>query len=314
MMKIVAATDFTDSGRRAVDLASGLASATGAELELAHVVALPPEASRMEHDTEIEPALEALRARLRERVDRAAAQLEQERARCAEKGVECQTRLIEGHPWEAILEEAAQGQADLLIVGAHGARPPRMLANAIKERLLGTTADRVVRHAPCPVMVTTGERPLADLQGARWLVGVDFSPASEAAVRLASRLAEASGGEVTLAHASNPSGLTEQGEQDTNWQRVLREESRKQTERDLRDMAEAEAKGAEVHHGNRVSHGPAAEELAQAVEESNADFLVIGSHGKKGLTRLVLGSTAERSLRLADVPVLVVRPADLGKA
>ncbi|MFW6087842.1 MAG: universal stress protein, partial [Myxococcota bacterium] len=294
--------------------AMGLASATGAQLELAHVVALPPEASRMEHNSEIEPALEALRTRLRERVDQAGAQLEQERARCAEKGVECQTRLIEGHPWEAIIEEAARGQADLLILGAHGAGPPRVLSNAIKERLLGTTADRVVRHAPCPVMAAAGEQPVAKLQGARWLVGVDFSPASEAAVRLASRLAEASGGQVTLAHAAAPSGLGEHDEQDANWRQVLREESRKQTERDLRELAQAESKGAEIHQGNRVSRGPAAEELAQAVKESDADFLVIGSHGKKGLSRLVLGSTAERSLRLADVPVLVVRPADLGKA
>lgn len=308
-MRIVAATDLTAPGRRVVDLASTLARALGAPLTLVHVTDLPPEPSAFGGGAEIEPALEALRDRVRRRVDQAAEGMEAERARCAARGVECEVRLLEGHPWEVILEEATRVEAGLLVVGSHGSgTPSHELRERIKERLLGSTADRVVRHAPCPVLVVTGEAELDDLRGAKWLVGVDFSPASESALRFARELAEQSGGTLVLAHAVAPSGVDLDEGIEPNWQQLLREESRKEAERQLRALAEAEAGGAAVYQGERVSHGPPADELCQALHETGSDVLVVGSHGKKGLTRLLLGSTTERCLRRSDRPILVVGP------
>ncbi|MFW6051683.1 MAG: universal stress protein [Myxococcota bacterium] len=313
-MKIIAATDLTDGSRRVVDLALEIAAATGAELDLCHVVDLPPEPSPLETRSEVEPALEALRARVRERVEKASAALEEERRRCAERGVECRTRLVEGHPWEAVIEEATRAQAALLVVGPHGSNAPTVLREAIRERLLGSTADRVVRHAPCPVLVATGDRPIGNMRGSKWLVGVDFSPASRAAVQLARKLAEPAGAQLVLTHTVPPTGLPEDDTREPTWRQLLREESRKQAEAELRSLAADEGGGADIHQGERASYGPPAEELCRAASETSADLLVLGSHGKKGLTRLLLGSTAERCLRRADIPVLVVKPADTGAA
>lgn len=313
-MRIIAATDLTPSGRRAIDLAAEIASANGGQLELVHVTDLPPERSTLAEGSEIEPALDALRARLRQRVEESAAALEKERARCAARGIECETRLLEGHPWEAIVEEAARWQATLLVVGSHGWRSTKVLRETIRERLLGSTADRAVRFAPCPVLVAIGEGPPEDLRGATWLVGVDFSPASTAAVRLAGRLAAATGGRLALAHAVAPTGIDEEETTEPSWRQVLREESRKEAERRLRKLAEAAGGGTATYEGERISHGPPAQELCTATRETGARILVVGSHGKKGLTRLLLGSTAERCLRLSHVPVLVVRPEDVGAA
>ncbi len=70
--------------------------------------------------------------------------------------------------------------------------------------------------------------------------------------------------------------------------------------------ADAESRGA-VPVRARVLLGDPAAELARFVEEEGCDLLVVGTHGRTGLSRLVLGSVAERVLRRAPVPVLVVR-------
>lgn len=307
-MRIVAPTDFSESGRRVVDLAVELARATGAEMEVIHVACLPPEPSQVETGADIQPALQVFRQRVQRRMEHAADQLQQERTRATEAGVSCTSRLLQGHPWEVIVEEAERSGADLLVVGPHGLHPPRVLREHIRERLLGTTADRVVRHAPCPVLVATGEREAIPLSGRRWLVGTDFSPASLEALRFAHRLADACDGKLVLAHVIPPTGIEDATEVEPTWQQLLREESRKLASAELRALAEAEATGAGVYQEDRLSHGPPAEELCHAVDEMGADFLVVGTHGRKGLSRLLLGSTAERCLRRAPVPVLVVPP------
>jgi nucleotide-binding universal stress UspA family protein len=311
-MRIFAATDLTPSGARVVDLAATLAAAVGGELLVAHVAALPPTPAPGDVGEEIAPAMDALRARLRERIEHATAALDRECVRASKKGVACESRLVEGHPWEVLVTEAAREGADIMVVGSHSAETGHGHGGMV-GRLIGTTADRIVRHAPCPVLVAPEGPAPESLEGARWLVGVDFSPACRSAVQLTTRLARASSGRLMLAHSVATAPYYEGDDVAGGWQAVLREDSRKRAEQALRAMADEAADGA-VYEGNHVTYGSAARELCQAARDTKADVLVVGNHGRGGVARLLLGSTAEKCLRYSPVPVLVVRTMDPGRA
>jgi nucleotide-binding universal stress UspA family protein len=71
--------------------------------------------------------------------------------------------------------------------------------------------------------------------------------------------------------------------------------------------------GGDASFGSVTLHvkiGQPAEGIARLAAEVDADMIVIGTHGRRGLRRLVLGSVAEATVRLAGCPVLVVRPKD----
>lgn len=313
-MRIFAATDLTPAGARVVDLAASLAATVQGEVLLAHVADIPAEPSPAKPSGEVESALESLRERLRQRVQEATAELDAQCRRATDRGVHCETRLLEGHPWEVLVTEAANLGADLMVVGPHAARPEgSKMGDALRGRLLGTTAERVIRHAPCPVLVAPSEDMPPRFEGARWLVGVDFSPASRSALQLTGKLARAGGGQLVLSHVISAPGVDEGEEETTSWRRVLREESRKQALQELRALA-ADVGVQDLHEAEHVLHGPAAEELCRLAESTEAQALVLGTHGRTGVARLLLGSTAEKCLRLARVPVLVVRSMDTGRA
>src|SRR5690606_32684376 len=109
--------------------------------------------------------------------------------------------LIDGRAWEAVVEDASRVDARMVVVGPHGqSGPAEVLRASALEWLLGITADRVVRHAPCPVLVAphTGEMP--QLAGGKWVVALDFEPPSRGALILALRLAKAVGASITAVH------------------------------------------------------------------------------------------------------------------
>ena len=306
MATVVCATDLTAMGHRAVGLALAWAKAAGADLVLLHVADRGDDVADPVPQ-EIRAAVEAMRTRIHARIAAAAKTLETERSRCAAAGVACTVELAEGHPWEAIIEVVDRMAPDLLVVGPHRMLAPDAEPTAtLGERLLGTTADRVVRHAPCPVLVATGVTPdPVEFAGARWVVGVDFSDESLHALRIAKRLADQSHGTLTLTHVVLPPGGRDDDLESRTWQQVLREHSLGDAERRLGALAAAEAPDATV--SQRVSFDRPGNELALAADEQGASVLVVGTHGRTGLARVLLGSVAERCLHVARCPVLVVR-------
>jgi nucleotide-binding universal stress UspA family protein len=144
------------------------------------------------------------------------------------------------------------------------------------------------------------------------LVGTDFSPASDVACRQALGVARRAGARLVLAHAAAlpdvPEGVpaSMQGTAEAYLQ-VLR--GRIADDRThLGEIGDRlSGQGAEVSHV--LVDGFADEGLATAAHDLGADLIVTGSHGRRGLGRLLLGSTAERIVRVATVPVLVARGA-----
>ncbi len=145
----------------------------------------------------------------------------------------------------------------------------------------------------------------------RILVPVDGSPASQHALAMAAGLARESGGRLHVVHVledvSYLTGYDPWGANAGELFRVLRESGQR-----VIDEAQAQARAAGVEAdavlvdelGKRLDSTVA--ELATAWK---ADLVVVGTHGRRGMSRLMLGSGAEQIIRTAPVPVLVAREA-----
>lgn len=202
------------------------------------------------------------------------------------------TYVAEGPAHRMLVERAEALDADLILVGS--------VEVGKYNWTFGSTADRVVRQAPCPVLVL---RPGTPILPHRVLAPVDLSPTSrraiETAFALLSPLEEGPTFELLFALDPIDSAGLRQFRQD---QLVRLAES------ELQRMATVfeSRSGAIVQRKVRVG-GPVTEILAE-VEARHPDLVVIGTHGYGGLERLLLGSVASRVIRSAPTSVLVVPP------
>jgi len=138
----------------------------------------------------------------------------------------------------------------------------------------------------------------------RILVPVDGSRPSEVGTALAIVQAKETGGEIVFANivdVSNILGGIEYA--DIDWPAML-QEARDSGER-LAESAAVEARAAGVRARSLVLEGPIIDRLVNAVEETQATVVVMGSHGRGALARLLRGSTTDGLLRRCPVPVVV---------
>lgn len=136
------------------------------------------------------------------------------------------------------------------------------------------------------------------------LVPLDFSEASRSALRYAASLIRQFGGKLILFYALEPVATP-----DFAYHPLMMQprEASSQAEQRLRKMCDQEGIEPKVIAEIVVRSGTAHAEIARAAQRMNADLIVIATHGHTGLKHVLLGSTAERVVRHARCPVLVVR-------
>jgi nucleotide-binding universal stress UspA family protein len=136
------------------------------------------------------------------------------------------------------------------------------------------------------------------------LVPLDFSQASRSALRYAASLVRQFGGKLTLFYALEPVATP-----DFAYHPLMMQprEASAQAEQHLRKMCEQEGVDPKFIDDIVVRSGTAHAEITRAAERMNADLIVIATHGNTGLKHVLLGSTAERVVRHAHCPVLVLR-------
>lgn len=139
------------------------------------------------------------------------------------------------------------------------------------------------------------------------LVPVDGSATSLLAVSQATELAKAFGSEVTAVYVLDPYPFTGVGADFAYGQAQYLSAATAEANKALEDVNQAMVNsGVTVH--TLVGEGHAVHEgIVRVGEKVGADLIVMGSHGRRGLQKLVLGSVAQRVLQTAHVPVLVVR-------
>jgi nucleotide-binding universal stress UspA family protein len=222
--------------------------------------------------------------------------LEEVRVSVEKQGVQATVEVSPLLAVEAITTVAAERKADLIAMGTRG-------LTGLKHVVLGSVAERTVRHAPCPVLTVKENDTGAPIR--RIVLATDFSAPSEHAREAGVALARHLGAEVHLVHAFDvPLAVVTPYEVAVPDNLIVeaREAARKKLEAELeairRQGIQATAHLAEV---------PAAPAIAEVAREVKADLVVVGTHGRTGFKHVLLGSVAERTIRLAPCAVLTVK-------
>ena len=145
----------------------------------------------------------------------------------------------------------------------------------------------------------------------RILIATDFAESAEHALDYATELARTQAAELVLLHVYVE--LPPYPEVASAQVAAIYEEQRRWVETALEERARR-ARGAGLLARPLVRTGSPAGVIARTAEEEGADMVVVGTHGRSGLDRLLLGSVAERVVRLAPCPVLVVKMKDAATA
>jgi nucleotide-binding universal stress UspA family protein len=222
------------------------------------------------------------------------------------------TKLIRVDNTAGALEEhrVAVG-AGLTVMASHG-------RGAVERAWLGSVADRFVRTTEAPVLLVRA-RPAEETQDLsvdvsfeKVLVPIDGSEFSKAALAPATALAGATGTQYVLVRIIEPpytpgAALLPAGFEFSEKQV---EALRREAEADLEAVAKPlRAQGNAVATVSEFS-APIATGILRLAEKRRVDVIAIATHGRGGITRTVLGSVADKVIRGADCPVLIVRPRD----
>lgn len=285
---IVCATDFSDDAKRALRRAAGLAARAGARLSLVHVVS---ESSLLALRALI--GLSSVETRVREN---ALQRLEDEAqaVRSAHPGLRADVDLRTGQPIGEVLD--ASREADLLVIGAHGQNP-------LRDILIGTTAERLLRHAERPVLVC---RAPGENDYRKVLVALDLSEQSLATLRAARVLApDAALAPVHALELPFEGQFWLAGVPEDEIER-LRTQARAHALRDVRAlMAELGNSAADIEP--RVEAGAAARILIDTAREIDAGLIVVARHARSAVERLFIGSVTRHVLAEAQCDVLVTQ-------
>ena len=219
-------------------------------------------------------------------------------------GLRRQGRSVEpvfafGDPADEIVRTAAA--ADLIVMATHG-------RGAGGRYVFGSVADRVARHAPAAtLLVRGGARPAAAPPLARVVLPLDGSPLAEHAVPAATSLADGLGVPihvVRVVEGDEVRANVQAGAAAAAAYARAHEEHRREAERSVADQVQR-LRNRDLAASGEVRTGPPAAELLAALEAG--DVVVMTTHGRGGLRRWLLGSVAEKLVRFAPGPVLLVR-------
>jgi nucleotide-binding universal stress UspA family protein len=288
---VLVATDFSDTAQAGIDWALELARTHKAQIVLVHGVMLPNRA------TDFVPSPPDLTEKLQEA---ASGRLNEAAERARGRGVEVTTDLRIGLPSQAIIEAAEERNVDLAVLGTRG-------HTGLQHIFLGSTAQRVVQHAHCPVLTVHPGDVDQHRQIRTVLVPTDFSRDAELSTSVALDLLAKQSAATTLVllHVYHlPYEYTAYGSIPTSLDYFKDVEGA--AEERLRELAEPLAsEGLSVRTVAREGYPP--EVIVGEAEAIGADLIALGTHGRSGLTHLLLGSTAERVVQHASCPVLTVR-------
>jgi len=218
-------------------------------------------------------------------------------ARASERGVPTVTEVLQGEPYRTIVDYAETYDVDLVIMPTHGRR-------GLERFLLGSTTERVVRRSDVPVLTIRPDEDVtvrypyrtvliptdgSDPANAALGVGLDVASATSAAVHLLSVVDVTSLG--VDVRADIQSTALEEGARE-----ILDAAAERATEAGVDPAATA------VEFGGSITR-----EIRAYVADHDVDLVVVGTHGRTGFDRYVLGSVTEQLVRTASVPVLTVR-------
>jgi nucleotide-binding universal stress UspA family protein len=277
LSKVLVAIDGSEFSAGAIRVATELARAPGALLVVLNVLPARHGSDVMGVDTRLAEQEEALKL-----VQGTVAGVEA-------SGVKTLAVTHRGRsPAQGIVTAAKEHNADMIVIGRRG-------KYSLARAMLGGAVAKVIGSALCPVLVTPRASKMWER---RILLATDGSPASETATKIAARLARARNLPLTVVSVEVPKHSPER-----------QAEAAKIVER---TVAALRAEGIDAD--GKVGHGLPPDEIQAIVGETGADLIVIGSEGRTGLGRVLLGSNSEAVIARTTCPVLVATAAMAGSA
>jgi nucleotide-binding universal stress UspA family protein len=291
--RILCPVDFSDFSRNALDHAVAIARWYEADVTALHV--LPSMTAFMPPTGEgLYPPLVFTEQDLRQFRDELT-------AFARESGdARLTATVVQGSPVIEIVRCAEQLPADLLVVGTHG-------RSGLDRLMLGSTTEKLLRRAPCPVLTVPRRAPDVvplDAPFTRVVCAVDFSPASLRALTLAQALAGEAPATLWVVHVLEPVSIFEPVAAPGRGLPAVNADLRRETLHRLEGLIAADAR-AFTEISEVVAAGKAYREILRIAGEQSADLIVIGAHGGPvGLP--AFGSTTTHVVREALCPVLTV--------
>lgn len=290
---ILVAQDLTAFSRRALQSGLSIASRFGGRIHHVHVAG-PGEEDREES--------RSLQSRLEDELNEVlGASSEGTEAGTGFEEVEVIHEVLPNEdPAGTIVNHAYDRDIDLVVVGTHGRRGLRRL-------LLGSVAEEILHRAPCPVLAVRESALTPPIE--RVLTPVDFSEHSMRALRYGREIAGRFGAEIDLLHVLKdlPTSPTFYGDNTDSLYYDYDPDIEDRVRDRLRQLWDSVG-GPETDHAEHASLGSPPSAITDLAEERAAELIVMGTRGQTGIERLLLGSVAERVLRTAGLPVLIVRP------
>ncbi len=293
---ILFATDGSQGSAAAEAYAFALARSWGASLAVLHVLEFP---------SGLDPESPVNRLYLAELMKQATQELVELKARAADRGILVETKIATGIPSEEVLAAATDEEPDLVVVGTRG-------RTGLAHVLLGSTAERIIRAAPCPVLAVHTERYEKGKAGGashtpwgiqRILVPIDFSDCSLDALEYGALVAQRCKASIRILHVLEPVSY---GLDFTLPHVAKRDADRTAITKRLSDLTAALTSSGLVSDCV-ISGGLPADSILNAALAPDVGLIVMGTHGRRGLSHALFGSVAEFVLRKSSCPVLTVR-------
>ncbi|SEP18654.1 Nucleotide-binding universal stress protein, UspA family [Halogranum amylolyticum] len=278
--RILLPTDGSEASSIAAEAAVSLADQFDAELHVIHV---------LEHDETSTDNVDSP-TRYGEEAVQAAVEL------ATSSGVEATRAVIEKRKsiHQEILTYTDEHSIDCIVMGTRG-------RSGLNRLLLGSVAEQTLRESPVPVM-TVHEETVIDPDIGSILVPTDGSECAHTAVDHAGELARSVDATLHVIYVVE-TGQVING----NRVRKLREALEEIGEKALDLALDQVQSSTYLPTETSIVNGPPYIEIVRYAEEHDVDCIVMGTHGRKGIRRFLLGSVTERVIRRADVPVISVK-------
>jgi nucleotide-binding universal stress UspA family protein len=300
-MRVLLAIDGSGPAELAMDLVAKVGWPAGSDILVAEAVETGADLFGGPWPAVAMVQADRLEADIRAEADQI---VHQARERLARPGLTVEAHVLRGRPATAIVNLARDMRSDLVVVGSRG-------HGTIESMLLGSVSAEVVDHAPAPVLVARGSRI------ERVVLAWDGSSCAKRAAGLLRMWPIFAGSQVRVVSVADVripwwSGFPlDRSPELMPIYHDAADASGKQHDELARDMT-AQLQGAGLTAETDRRDGDAATEILAAARASSADLIVIGTHGRTGLKRIVLGSVARNVLQHAGCSVLIVRETSSG--
>jgi nucleotide-binding universal stress UspA family protein len=282
-MKIVAATDFSTRSQRALRRAGLIARAADADLTLVHVIDDDRPAAHVERES-------AEASRYLDELVQSIAEL---------RDVRCRAVTAFGEPFDGLLHAADSVAADLIVMGAHRKQ-------LLRDIFVGTTIERVIRTGSYPVLMVNAP-PEQAYQ--KTIAAVDMSEPSAHAVRTARNLGFTENASITYVHGFHALVRGQMLRSDIARERIEQYAAEELGAASAEVTAFLDANGLNTGRWSlRVKELRPLDAIEDAVRALQPDLVMIGTRGRSGLLKVLLGSVTEEVLRTIDVDILAVPP------